>query len=152
MTVIDFVIISNDKYFYQTQYSQIKNILLFIWGDDVLYSKEHPPTFFFFHFLWACKRYMQSVSSVRLYITIQKTKLRHLYFLPTATKLKILYVVLYLLHVFLLFVSVFFFFFSTYYINITKVPKKIKTLWTFYRLMWRFPFQSLTWLNAGFLL
>lgn len=111
MTVIDFAIISNDKYFYQTQYSQIKNILLFIWGDDVLYSKEHPPTFFFFfHFLWACKRYMQSVSSVRLYITIQKTKLRHLYFLPTATKLKILYVVLYLLHVFLLFVSVFFFF------------------------------------------
>ena len=92
--------------------------------------------FFFFnlHFLWACNRYMQSLPSLRLYITIQKTKLCHLYFLPRTRKLKILAIYCYLP---LARFSVFFF--SIYYVNITKVPKKLKPLWTFYRLMWCFP-------------
>ena len=112
-----------------------KNILLFIWADDVLYSKDlQPPTFFSFffffvnlHFLWACNRYMQSLPSLRLYITIQKTKLCHLYFLPRTRKLKMLAIYCYLS---LACFSVFLHF---------KGSEEIKTLWTFYRLMCCFP-------------
>ena len=114
------------------------NILLFIWADDVLYSKDlQPPTFFSFlffsfffinlHFLWACNRYMQSLPSLRLYITIQKTKLCHLYFLPRTRKLKMLAIYCYLS---LACFSVFLHY---------KGSEEIKTLWTFYRLMCCFP-------------
>ena len=114
------------------------NILLFIWADDVLYSKDlQPPTFFSFlffsfffvnlHFLWACNRYMQSLPSLRLYITIQKTKLCHLYFLPRTRKLKMLAIYCYLSPACF---SVFLHY---------KGSEEIKTLWTFYRLMCCFP-------------
>ena len=116
------------------------NILLFIWADDVLYSKDlQPPTFFSFlffsfffffvnlHFLWACNRYMQSLPSLRLYITIQKTKLCHLYFLPRTRKLKMRAIYCYLS---LACFSVFLHY---------KGSEEIKTLWTFYRLMCCFP-------------
>ena len=136
MTVIDFLITSNDKS-YRTQYSQIEYFAIYLGGWRPLQQRFTASNFLFFlsfffffvnlHFLWACNRYMQSLPSLRLYITIQKTKLCHLYFLPRTRKVKMLAIYCYLS---LACFSVFLHY---------KGSEEIKTLWTFYRLMCCFP-------------
>ena len=53
------------------------NILLFIWADDVLYSKDlQPPTFFSFFFFFFCK-FALFVSMQSLYAVSPLTQALH---------------------------------------------------------------------------